>query len=102
MKVIAGTDKGKTGRVTRSGPQARQSAGGRRVDGEAAHAAEPVEADQGRHRGAGELDRGFERDGADFGRRAHPRGLSHRRHGRFGAARPHRAQNAASRWTRKA
>ena len=44
VKVIAGKDKGKTGRVLEVDRVARQGADRRRGDGEAAHAAEPLSA----------------------------------------------------------
>ena len=86
VKVIAGSDKGKTGRVLDVDRVTRQGAGGRRGDGEAPHAAESVEADQGRHRGAGKHDRDLERDDPDLGRRGDAGRLSRRRHGSVVAA----------------
>ena len=62
VKVIAGRDKGKTGRVLRRGSRTRQGAGGRREHGQAPHASESAQADQGRHRGARKRHRDFERD----------------------------------------
>ena len=79
VKVIAGRDKGKTGRVLRGRFGQRQSAGRGRQRGEAPHAPQPAKADQGRHRRAREPDCGLERDGADRGRRGQPGRLSPRR-----------------------
>jgi large subunit ribosomal protein L24 len=62
VKVIAGRDKGKTGRVLRVDRETGRDAGGARDDDQAAHASEPGQADQGRHRRARKPDRGFERD----------------------------------------
>ena len=57
VKVIAGRDKGKTGRVLRVDRETRQGAGGTRDDDQAAHPPQPGQADQGRHRRAGKPDR---------------------------------------------
>ncbi len=56
VKVIAGRDKGKTGRVLRVDRETGQGAGGARDDDQAAHAAQSRQADQGRHRGARSAD----------------------------------------------
>ena len=86
VKVIAGRDKGKTGRVLRRRSENRESAGRRRQHGEAPHAAESVEAGQGRHRGAGKLDFDFERHDRDLGRRGHAHRLPDGADRRGGAA----------------
>ena len=71
VKVIAGRDKGKTGRVI----SVDRWRGKLLVEGvshdQASHPPQSAAADQGRHRREGKRDLGFERDDADFRRRAH-------------------------------
>ena len=52
VKVISGRDKGREGACPRGEPRDRPDAGGARDDDQTSHAAQPAEADQGRHRGA--------------------------------------------------
>ena len=70
VKVIAGRDKGKTGRVL----EVDRVKGKVLIEGVSMvkrHTRpNPQKPDQGRHRGARKLDRDFERDDADLGRRA--------------------------------
>ncbi len=92
VRVIAGRDKGKTGKVLEVDRFDRKVT----VDGvmivKRHTRPESFEADQGRHSRNADADQRFERDDSDRGRNSDPRGLQNGQHGRKDPPNPGSAQ----------